>query len=243
MPCPGVVPPGPPRGRVTVVKQIHALWGSDQQALLSPELGEELRRLGASRLQVNLDDHRVADAQLRLTAFDRAPDAVVSVWSEDGDTAGPVADALGRYVATVAGWTVEERVPLEPPAATDGQPLEALSNVAFLRRPDEMTPEAWRSRWLEHHTRVAIDTQATFGYVQNVVTAHVTGPEDLPRVDGIVEELFPLAATTDLHAFYGSGGDEDELARRLQEMMASVGTFGADRDLTVLPTTRRTQEL
>lgn len=27
------------------------------------------------------------------------------------------------------------------------------------------------------------------------------------------------------------------------EMMATVGTFGADRDLTVVPTTRRTQEL
>lgn len=225
-----------------VVKHIHALWGSDQQALLSPGVREELHRLGADRLQVNLDDDRVADAQLRLTAFDRAPDAVVSVWSED-DTAGPVADALGRYAATVAGWAVDERVPLEPPTAPDGRPLEALSNIAFLRRPEEMTTEAWRTRWLDHHTRVAIDTQATFGYVQNVVTDRVAGPEDLPRVDGIVEELFPLAATTDLHAFYGSDGDEAELARRLQEMMASVGTFGADRDLTVVPTTRHTQEL
>jgi hypothetical protein len=83
---------------------------------------------------------------------------------------------------------------------------------------------------------VAIRTQATFGYVQNVVVGSLTA--GTPRVDGIVEELFPRAAVSDVHAFYGSGGDQAELDRRMSELMASVHALGADRDLDLVPTDR-----
>jgi hypothetical protein len=63
------------------------------------------------------------------------------------------------------------------------------------------------------------------------------GDED-ERVAAIVEELFPMEATTSLRAFYGSGGDDAELQRRLERMMASVTSFGADRDLDSVPTSR-----
>jgi hypothetical protein len=53
-----------------------------------------------------------------------------------------------------------------------------------------------------------------------------------------VEELFPMAAMTNLHAFYGSGGDEAELQRRLDRMIQSVTSFGADRNLDSIPTSR-----
>ena len=53
-----------------------------------------------------------------------------------------------------------------------------------------------------------------------------------------MEELFPSAGATDMHAFYGSGGDDAELNRRLTELMASVGRIGADRDLDLVPTSR-----
>lgn len=86
------------------------------------------------------------------------------------------------------------------------------------------------------HTPVAVRTQATFGYVQNVVLEAVT-PE-APRLDAFVEELFPSAAATDMHAFYGSGGDDVELERRITELMASVVRFDADRDLDLVPSSR-----
>ena len=57
-------------------------------------------------------------------------------------------------------------------------------------------------------------------------------------VAGIVEELFPMAAMTDSHAFYGSGGDEEELKRRFTELMDSVALFGADQGLDLVPTSR-----
>ncbi|WP_343907335.1 hypothetical protein [Nocardioides aquiterrae] len=46
-----------------------------------------------------------------------------------------------------------------------------------------------------------------------------------------------------MHAFYGSGGDDAELHRRLGELMASVARIGADRDLDLVPTSRYLYEL
>jgi hypothetical protein len=99
-----------------------------------------------------------------------------------------------------------------------------------------MSPQEWLDDWLERHTTVAIETQGTFGYVQNPVIEPVT-PE-APEVAGIVEELFPMAAMHDSHAFYGSGGDDAELQRRFSDLMESVAHFGADHGLDVVPTSR-----
>ncbi len=81
-----------------------------------------------------------------------------------------------------------------------------------------------------------METQATFGYVQNRVLRALT--DDAPHVDAVVEELFPSAAMHDIHAFYGSGGSQEELDRRLTRLMASVAVMGADRDLDVVATSR-----
>jgi hypothetical protein len=211
------------------VKLMFLVWG-DTSLLRDPGLHERLAAIGVRRLQVNLDDEAVSGA-LRLQTFDSP---VVSVWTE-GD-AGEVAAVLAAPDATVAGWEVDERRPLDPPEAADGSRADALANVAVLRRPDELDREEWLHRWLEHHTPVAIETQATFGYLQNIVLGPVT--PDAPRVDAIVEELFPSAAMGDMHAFYGSGGDDAELSRRIIRLMESVATIGADRDLDLVPTSR-----
>ncbi|MEV0706008.1 hypothetical protein [Nocardia aurea] len=78
--------------------------------------------------------------------------------------------------------------------------------------------------------------------MQNRVIEPVT-PDDgvgagIGEVAAIVEEQFPIEALTDPHAFYGTGGDTAELTERVGRMMASVATFGADRDLDVVPTSR-----
>jgi hypothetical protein len=202
--------------------------------LLSPGLRERLRDAGGTQLQVNVDDAAVAEAPLRF-----GPGApivsVVSVWLQDPAVAETVA-FMSELDPTADGWIVEERLPLEPPPVDDGQRADALANLAFLRRPASMSPEAWRADWLERHTSVAIETQGTFGYVQNPVVEPVTG--GAPEVAGIVEELFPMAAMTDSHAFYGSGGDDEELQRRFTRLMESVGRFGADQGLDLVPTSR-----
>jgi hypothetical protein len=219
-------------------KAIFALHGAGLgTTLLDGAFRDRLRAAGVQRVQVNLDDADVADAPLRFGPGTPIS-AVVSVWTdEQGAAALPEAVEVVRGVDPAAdGWEVEERRPLEPPAVPDGERADALANVAFLRRPATMSPEEWLADWLERHTIVAIETQGTFGYVQNPVVAPLTPAA--PEVAGIVEELFPTAAMTDSHAFYGSGGDEDELQRRFARLMESVARFGADQGLDLVPTSR-----
>ena len=220
-----------------MTKLIFALHDADlSEALHSPALRTRLREVGAHRLQVNLDDGDVADAPLRFGPG-RPITAVLSVWADDAATPVPAVVALVRELDPSAdGWQVEERKPIEPPAVADGERADALANLAFLRRPETMSPDDWRSDWLDRHTSVAIETQGTFGYVQNPVVGPVT--DNAPWVAGIVEELFPMAAMTDSHAFYGSGGDDEELQRRFTRLMESVARFGADKDLDLVPTSR-----
>jgi hypothetical protein len=217
-----------------VTKLMFALWGPDlTTSLHSADLREALKAAGAERLQVNVDDAHVAPA-MRIPTGDEPIGAIVSVW-----TSGPsdvVVAALTAVADRVAGWEVEERRPIDPPETWDGSRGEGLANVAVLRRPDELTQEEWLHRWLVDHTPIAIATQATFGYLQNVVVAPVT--PDAPPVNALVEELFPIEGMTDMHAFYGSGGDDAVLTERLTTLMASVARIGADRDLDLVPTSR-----
>ncbi len=212
---------------------MFALWGGDLASTLhDPALHARLAEAGVERVQVNVDDAAVAGA-MRIPSAEPAIGAVVSTW---GGEAPAVVDVLGGAADRVAGWAVEERLPIPPPSSASGERLDALANIALLRRPEELSHEEWLHRWLVDHTPVAIATQATFGYVQNVVSAPVT--PDAPAVAALVEELFPSAAIDDVHAFYGSAGDDAELHDRLGRMMASVARFGADRDLDLVPSSR-----
>ena len=224
---------------MTQSKLIYLVWGDDLAATLHEEsLRSHLAQAGATRLQLNIDDEHVA-AAMRIPTFERPVGAVVSVWT-DG-RAGDITAALQKAADRVHGWRVEERRRLDPPEVYDGSRADALANVAVLRRPAELSRQEWLRRWMVEHTPIAIRTQATFGYVQNIVEDPVT--PDAPEVSAFVEELFPSAALTDMHAFYGSGGDDAELSRRLTELMASVARIGADRDLDLVPTSRYLYDL
>jgi hypothetical protein len=87
--------------------------------------------------------------------------------------------------------------------------------------------------WQGSHTQVAIDTQATFGYRQNLVVRGIG--EDTPAFDAIVEENFPPEAMTSDHAFYDTGGDEALLAERMTAMMESCARFIDFESIDVVP--------
>jgi hypothetical protein len=110
-----------------------------------------------------------------------------------------------------------------------------LANIALLRRPVDMDEASWLSRWQGHHTAVAIETQSIFGYTQNWVVRTLTA--GAPGIAGIVEELFPAEAITDLKAFFGAA-DDDDLQHRLSEMIASTSAFGANENIDTVPTSR-----
>ncbi|WP_433664323.1 hypothetical protein ACQPW1_20645 [Nocardia sp. CA-128927] len=216
------------------MKVMFALW--DAGDLLADELTVRLSAAGTIAVQANISDATVANAMLRLTTFDDPINAVVSVWLPDQHETDTVADILASTAKRVAGWRVEEVSPIEPPSVPLRERAPGLANIAFLRRPDTLPQAEWLHRWRDQHTEVAIATQATFGYVQNLVLESVT--DAAPDIAAIVEELFPIEALTDAHAFYGSNGDNAELTRRINRLMNSISTFGADRDIDVVPTSR-----
>lgn len=206
-------------------------------------LATDLMALGATSVHLNVDDEHVAGA-MRF-AHDRSYAAVVSVWGQaptDADLLRvlgdvPRGDGGPGYLA---GWEVDERRPIEPPETADGERTEALTNLALLRRPAELTAEEWQHRWQADHTPVAIATQGTFGYVQNRVLRPLDDASSATGIAALVEEFFPLTALTDMHAFYGSDGTDDDLNDRITRLMASCARFGADRDLDLVPTSRYT---
>ncbi|HEX5860600.1 MAG TPA: hypothetical protein VFY58_02085 [Nocardioides sp.] len=200
--------------------------------LSSVSVLDELRGVGVAELQVNLCDDPVAGA-LVLQHLERPIQTVVGI---SGGSGADVLRIFSDHVDDIVGWEVEERTPLPPPPVPDGVRADALANLAFIRRPPEMSYDDWLRHWQGPHTQVAMDTQATFGYVQNRVVRALTSVT--PRVDAIVEELFPMAAVTDVHAFYGSGGDDAELSRRMTTLMESVAAMGADRNIDLVPTSR-----
>ena len=100
-----------------------------------------------------------------------------------------------------------ESVPLRAPAVESGARTTGLANIALLRRPAELDQATWLTRWQRDHTSVAIETQSTFGYTQNWVVRTLT--PGAPGIAGIVEELFPTEAITDLKAFFGAADDAD----------------------------------
>jgi len=223
-----------------VTKLILALHGTGP-ALDDPALRARLAAAGVSRFQLNVDDEAVVPA-LRFGPGDaqgRAITAMVTLWTE-GDPAAAV-EVIAELAPEVHAWRVSERRPIEPPVVPDGERADALANIAVLRRPDGMTREEYLEIWLNDHTPIAIDTQNTFGYIQNIVEESLTPSS--PEISAIVEELFPMEGLTDIHAFYGSGGDDAELNRRITELMASVARFGADQGLDLVPTSRYVWDL
>ncbi|HEY4023380.1 MAG TPA: hypothetical protein VGM75_32175 [Pseudonocardiaceae bacterium] len=142
---------------------------------------------------------------------------------------------LERECDQFAAYLVTESVPLAGPAIGTGCRTAGLANIALLRRPAELDLATWLNRWQRDHTSVAIETQSTFGYTQNWVVRTLT--PDAPGIAGIVEELFPTEAITDLKAFFGAADDND-LQNRISQMVASTTAFGANENIDTVPTSR-----
>jgi hypothetical protein len=214
-------------------KLVYLLMGS--QAPLDAELAEvlrsrtvaALRETGATGVQVNLTDPRLGPP------FGMAPRedverilAGVSVWVDTafGSSAGGCLPAPPAGAAW-HGWLVCESEPivnrLHPPGP-DGR-VGGFAQLVGLRRPASMTWPEWREAWQGQHTQVAIDTQSTFRYVQNVVVRPVT--DGAPDLAAVVEECFPIEATSDMHVFFDSVGDDDRLARHMAAMSESCNRF------------------
>ena len=90
------------------------------------------------------------------------------------------------------------------------------------------------SHWHDHHTQVAIDTQATSRYLQNLVVRPLTA--GAPPCTAVVEEAFPEEAMTDQSVFFDAVGDDERLKSNADALMSSVMAFLEFDLIDVVPT-------
>ncbi|AXQ30175.1 hypothetical protein D0B54_16500 [Solimonas sp. K1W22B-7] len=215
-------------------KVIYTLWKRPEQTTaefadsLRTQLAAQLLQAGVRGLQLNIDDAEVAPAAgIRQIAGAPLPDALLQLWLDSaiGLRRAPVDALVAATVARHDAYLVTESEPLrnERYPAAPGQRSYGFAQIALLKKPERLGYPEWLAHWHDGHTPVAIETQSTFEYRQNVVVRALT-PGARPY-DAIVEECFPPAAMSDPQAFFDAVGDPEKFQRNLDRMMASVGRF------------------
>lgn len=225
-----------------VVCLMWAAAGAEREGFnagLLERLPAALAHAGASRIRLNLEDAQVAaGAPLRQSRGPRQHDAVVQFWLPSANPLlrGAIDRVLDAESDSWNGWVVAESTiiantthPAQPTERTPG-----WAQLAFLTLPERLGHAQWREIWQDHHTLVAIETQANFEYVQNLVVRALT--PDAPPYVAIVEECFPAAALTDPFVFFDAVGDPARFRANLDRMMASCERFIDSGTIDVIPT-------
>jgi hypothetical protein len=229
-------------------KVIYALWrdsDTGQQTFFDQLLTECRQALAAAPgvrgIRVNLPDREVERAaSLRMAATRPQMDAVVQLWLDvsHGEFRAPVDAVLARCAPRMAAWLVTEseviRNQLHPPR--EGARTEGWSQFCFLQRSSRLTHAQWLSVWQGLHTRVAIDTQSNFEYIQNPVVRQLLG-EPMPYVS-MVEECFPTDAMDHTELFFDAVGDEAKFKRNTAAMAESCARFIDFDGIDVIPTSQ-----
>jgi hypothetical protein len=189
-------------------------------------LGAQLAQAGARKLAVSVADADVEYAQGSVITHLPAPiTGIVSFWLETHLDRAPAEALLARVCSRLAGYLVLESVPIVNTTHTVplGSRTPGTNTIGFLEKPERLAYEEWLELWQGRHTRVAIETQSTFLYIQNAVVRALT-PEAPPWV-AIVEEGFPRDALTDQKIFYAAGDSEAVLEANRGRMIESCMRF------------------
>jgi hypothetical protein len=162
---------------------------------------------------------------MRITRMPEPPVGTVSIWLDTALDRDPVHRLLETACQRLAGYLVLESVPLvnTTHVAPLGQRTPGITTVAFLEKPEAMTYESWIDQWQGHHTQVAIETQSTFLYIQNLIVRAVT--REAPPWSAIVEEGFPEEAPMDPAVFFAAGSSRERLEENRRRLLESCGKF------------------
>lgn len=188
----------------------------------------EMKRRDAYAVQVNVLDGDLGHPfGVEPEAGSEEILAAVFAWvdSAEGSTVAAALPAPETGGASWHGWLVCESEPLpnrDNPPGPDGR-VPGFAQLVALTRPERMSWGEWRRNWQGRHTAVAIHTQSSFRYVQNVIFRALT--PGAPGFAAIVEECFPAAAATDLHVFFDAVGDDARLSRHMAAMSESCDRF------------------
>lgn len=184
-----------------------------------------------------VDEHVAAAAPYRMVnLFETAFDGVILIWTDAASGRDELEAVFKDYFSHFHGYLVteSEQIPPSGTPTTPGQRTTGMNEIVFLRKPDRLAYEEWLSIWQDSHTPVAIETQSTFGYRQNVVIRPLTA--DAPAIDAIIEENFPEKAIASRAAFYDAEHDPALYHSREQIMIESCARFIDFDKLDCIPT-------
>ena len=228
-------------------KVVCALWKDDGEpvaafnARLLAGLPGALALAGASLIRLNLRDEAVAPAEGLIQRWQSPQqDAVLQFWLPSANDLfrGPADKAIAAHCRGLAAWLVVESEILanrdHPPVP--GERTWGWSQASFISFQADMPREAALAHWLTHHTRIAIDTQANFEYVQNLIVRPLT--DGAPAYDAFVEECFPPEAMTEPAAFFDAAGDKARFEANLAAMMQSCAVFIDFTKIDIMPTSQ-----
>ncbi|MEO0030283.1 MAG: hypothetical protein RIS94_41 [Pseudomonadota bacterium] len=228
-------------------KVVAALWAQAGErraefgARLVRNLPGALAQVGAQAIRINVRDAAVEPADALVQQW-QAPqqDAVVQFWmpSANARFRGPVDAVLAEASSRFHAWLVCESTIIANTThvITQGRLTGGWSQASFISFRPDLTREAAIAHWHSHHTRVAIETQANFEYVQNLIVRPLT--EDAPTYDAFVEECFPAEAMTVPEAFFDAEGDPAKFAANTAAMMESCAGFIDFSRIDIIPTTQ-----
>ena len=128
----------------------------------------------------------------------------------DWQRAVDVAAQLGAEVHWCKGAT-----PLTPPLLTE-ETFSGTMQLCCFERREGLPDAALEQIWFQEHVQVALDTQNTLGYRQNLV---LRSSHD--QLDGIVEEYFSIEAANSLTAFFADGDDEVKMMSNIHVLTES----------------------
>jgi len=221
-------------------KIVCALWGVDSVAMLA-DLPDALKAAGASGIRINLRDKEVAAGAALIQKWQEPQqEAVVQYWlpSANAIFRADADRAIAAHCGRFAAWLVAESTIIanheHPPVS--GQRTWGWSQASFINFRNDLDRMEAMNVWHSHHTRVAIDTQSNFEYVQNLVVCPLT--DGAPEYDAFVEECFPVGALNDPHAFFDAVGDPAKFEANLDSMMDSCGRFIQFGRIDIIPTSQ-----
>jgi hypothetical protein len=225
-------------------KLLYPLWkpaalsGDDFREVLLHQLVPKLARLeGVHSLRLCVADSAVeAAAARRMESHAPVPDAMLSLWVDFAGAAARWEPLIDDHVNRKCAYLVAEAEPLvnqERHPSKPGERVYGMCHVVFMSSPAAMDRQEWLALWKDSHSQIAIDTQSTFGYRQNLVVRRLS--EDAVPCHAIVEENFPPEAMTSDHAFYATGGDEALLKKNMAAMIESCARFIDFEQIDVIP--------
>ena len=224
-------------------KLTYQIWKKDDDSLetfkeallksLSRDIGELV-----SELQINIADSDVIPANnLAQSNYPPAPNAVIFIKVKSYFLADTLESNLEKITNKIYGFVVSESIILDNLEKSPlGSRSEGFSQVVFLEKPETMSAFDWFDHWINFHTKIAIQTQSNFIYVQNTVVRPLQ--KGSPSFIAIIEECFPLDAMTDPAVFYDSQNNPEQLAKHVQIMMDSCEKFIDFEKIEVIPTSR-----